>query len=64
MRQTPARFLPFKSRGVSWDRYARKGALYTQLEFEGKAVDLMTVHLQAGYCHRFAPRTHRATRRA
>jgi|JI8StandDraft_1071087.scaffolds.fasta_scaffold55793_3 endonuclease/exonuclease/phosphatase family metal-dependent hydrolase len=48
--QTPARFLPFKSRGVSWDRYARKGGLYTQLEFDGKTVDLMTVHLQSGYC--------------
>ncbi|AFM12344.1 endonuclease/exonuclease/phosphatase family protein [Turneriella parva] len=46
---TPARFLPFKSRGVSWDRYARKGGLYTQLEFDGQTIDLMTVHLQAGY---------------
>ncbi len=48
--QSTARFLPFKSRGFSWDRYARKGALYTELEFDGKKVDLMTVHLQAGYC--------------
>ncbi len=46
--QTPARFLPFKSRGVSWDRYARKGGLYTQLAVEGKTIDLLTVHLQAG----------------
>lgn len=50
-RQSTARFLPFKSRGFSWDRYARKGALYAQLEFDGKKVDLMTVHLQAGYCN-------------
>jgi endonuclease/exonuclease/phosphatase family metal-dependent hydrolase len=49
IKQSVAKFLPFKSRGVSWDRYARKGALYTQLEFEGKTIDLITAHLQAGY---------------
>jgi len=47
--RSKTRFLPFQSRGVSWDRYARKGALYTQLEFEGKTIDLITAHLQAGY---------------
>lgn len=48
-KQTAAHFLPFKSRGVSWDRYARKGALYAQLEVEGRKIDLITAHLQAGY---------------
>jgi len=47
--QTAARFLPFKNKGVGYDRYARKGGLYTQVGIEGKVIDVLTVHLQAGY---------------
>jgi endonuclease/exonuclease/phosphatase family metal-dependent hydrolase len=40
----------FPGARVGWDRLARKGALYTQLSFQaGVTVDLITVHLQAGY---------------
>jgi len=40
----------FPGTQVGWDRLARKGALYTQLSFPtGLTVDLITVHLQAGY---------------
>lgn len=40
----------FSAAAIGWDRLARKGALYTQLSFaEGISVDLVTVHLQAGY---------------
>lgn len=46
--QRANRFLPFKSRGISWDKYARKGALYVQLEYGDRLFDIMTVHLQAG----------------
>jgi len=39
----------FPGERVGWDRLARKGALYTQLVFDGDlVVDLMTAHLQAG----------------
>lgn len=47
--QSRTQFLPFKSRGVGWDSLARKGALYAQIEAEGKKIDLITAHLQAGY---------------
>ena len=47
-KQRANRFLPFKSRGISWDKYARKGALYVQLEYGDRLFDIMTVHLQAG----------------
>lgn len=55
VRQTSAtqrysRFLPFKSRGISWDKFARKGALYVQLEYADRLIDVMTIHLQAGKC--------------
>ena len=44
-----AKILNFKSRGISWDKYARKGALYMQLELDReKKIDLITAHLQAG----------------
>jgi endonuclease/exonuclease/phosphatase family metal-dependent hydrolase len=49
LKQNSAHFLAFRTKGASWDRYARKGALYTQLDYDGKTIDLMTVHLQAGY---------------
>jgi endonuclease/exonuclease/phosphatase family metal-dependent hydrolase len=40
----------FPGAPVGWDRLARKGALYAQLPFDGGVtVDLVTVHLQAGY---------------
>src|SRR5260221_4913619 len=40
----------FPGARVGWDRLARKGALYTQLSFAGGVtVDVITVHLQAGY---------------
>ena len=43
------KLLNFKNRGISWDKYARKGALYLQLELDReKKIDLLTVHLQAG----------------
>lgn len=43
-----SRFLPFRSRGISWDKYARKGALYVQLDYADRLIDVMTVHLQSG----------------
>jgi len=39
----------FGGRQVGWDRFARKGTLHTRLEVDGMEVDLMNVHLQAGY---------------
>ena len=42
-------FLPFRNRGVGLDRYARKGGLYTQIAVENRLIDVITVHLQAGY---------------
>lgn len=48
-KQLMSKFLPFVSRGAGYDRYARKGGLYTQIECDGKTIDLLTVHLQAGY---------------
>jgi endonuclease/exonuclease/phosphatase family metal-dependent hydrolase len=40
----------FPGAPVGWDRLARKGALYAQLPFAGGVtVDVVTVHLQAGY---------------
>lgn len=47
-RKVQSRFLPFKCRGISWDKYARKGALYAQFEYADRLIDVMTVHLQAG----------------
>ena len=34
---------------VGWDRLARKGTMHTRLEVGGVEIDLMNVHLQAGY---------------
>jgi endonuclease/exonuclease/phosphatase family metal-dependent hydrolase len=40
----------FPGERVGWDRLARKGALYTQLDFgNGLVLDLVTAHLQAGH---------------
>ncbi|GAB4427152.1 MAG: hypothetical protein OHK0011_08980 [Turneriella sp.] len=47
-RTRQSRFLPFRSRGISWDKYARKGALYAQIEYADRLIDVMTVHLQSG----------------
>lgn len=47
-RKLQSRFLPFRSRGISWDKYARKGALYAQLKYADRLIDVMTVHLQSG----------------
>jgi endonuclease/exonuclease/phosphatase family metal-dependent hydrolase len=48
LRQT--RLHSFPRPHVGWDKLARKGALYTQVELDGDALlDLVTVHLQAGY---------------
>lgn len=43
-----SKFLQFRCTGAGYDRYARKGGLYAQLEFESYTIDLITVHLQAG----------------
>lgn len=40
----------FGGRSVGWDRFARKGTLHTRLEIDGLEIDLVNVHLQAGYC--------------
>jgi endonuclease/exonuclease/phosphatase family metal-dependent hydrolase len=51
LRKTLVRTFP--GARVGWDRLARKGALYTQLSLTtGLVVDLVTVHLQAGYDER------------
>ena len=43
----------FPGERVGWDRLARKGALYAELELEGGVrLDLVTAHLQAGYDER------------
>ncbi|MBL8033197.1 MAG: endonuclease/exonuclease/phosphatase family protein [Leptospiraceae bacterium] len=47
-KQRQSRFMAFRTRGISWDKYARKGALYVQLEYGDRLFDIMTVHLQAG----------------
>jgi endonuclease/exonuclease/phosphatase family metal-dependent hydrolase len=40
----------FPGARVGWDRLARKGALYAAVDLgEGCAIDLVNVHLQAGY---------------
>lgn len=40
----------FPGRRVGWDRLARKGALYAELALdETRSMDIVTVHLQAGY---------------
>ncbi|MDB4940962.1 MAG: hypothetical protein JWP97_496 [Labilithrix sp.] len=39
----------FPGRRAGWDRLARKGILYAQLDVNGVLVDLVTAHLQAGY---------------
>lgn len=45
----------FPGERVGWDRLARKGALYAQLDLgEGLRLDLVTAHLQAGYDERCA----------
>lgn len=47
---TKTRLSTFPGAPVGWDRLARKGALYTQIELTGGVtVDVVTVHLQAGY---------------
>lgn len=41
---------PFQSRGVGWDKLARKGALFARITLAGGAeVDVLTSHLQANY---------------
>jgi endonuclease/exonuclease/phosphatase family metal-dependent hydrolase len=46
------RFLRFSRRAVGWDRFARKGALHARIEHaEGRRLDVLTVHLQAGTTH-------------
>lgn len=40
----------FGGPSVGWDRFARKGTLHTRLEVDGHEIDLLNVHLQAGYC--------------
>jgi endonuclease/exonuclease/phosphatase family metal-dependent hydrolase len=50
MTLTGTRMRTFPGAQIGWDRLARKGALYTRLAIaEGITVDLVTVHLQAGY---------------
>lgn len=45
----------FSERQVGWDRLSRKGALYARVHVdEERAIDLITVHLQAGYDARAA----------
>lgn len=39
----------FPGPSVGWDRLARKGALHAQFAVGGTHVDVITVHLQAGY---------------
>lgn len=40
----------FPGERVGWDRLARKGAIYVELKLDdGPPIDLVTVHLQAGY---------------
>lgn len=40
----------FSGRRLGWDRLARKGALYAEIALdETRSLDLVTVHLQAGY---------------
>jgi len=43
-----SRFFAFRTKGLSWDKYARKGALYVQCEYGDRLFDIMTVHLQSG----------------
>lgn len=43
------RFHRFRPRAVGWDRFARKGALHARVQrSEGREVDVLTAHLQAG----------------
>lgn len=46
--QRYSRFFEFRTKGFSWDKYARKGALYMQCEYGDRLFDIMTVHLQSG----------------
>jgi len=40
----------FRGAGVGWDRFARKGVIHTQVQLSDRIlIDLITVHLQAGY---------------
>lgn len=49
-RLTKRLILNFPGERVGWDRLARKGALYVEVDLGGsRALDLVTVHLQAGY---------------
>jgi len=39
----------FASRPAGWDRLARKGTLHVRVEFNGVEIDVINLHLQAGY---------------
>src|SRR6185436_17570527 len=39
----------FASTGAGWDRLARKGTLHVRVSLEGLEIDILNVHLQAGY---------------
>jgi endonuclease/exonuclease/phosphatase family metal-dependent hydrolase len=39
----------FESARSGWDRLARKGTLHVRVDLDGLALDLINVHLQAGY---------------
>lgn len=43
-------FYYFKNKGLSWDRLARKGILYTRVKpAENTSLDIFVVHLQSGF---------------
>jgi endonuclease/exonuclease/phosphatase family metal-dependent hydrolase len=42
----------FQSPRIGWDRLARKGTLHVRVDLDGIEVDIVNVHLQAGYCAR------------
>jgi endonuclease/exonuclease/phosphatase family metal-dependent hydrolase len=39
----------FASAGAGWDRLARKGTLHVRVDLDGLEIDIINVHLQAGY---------------
>jgi endonuclease/exonuclease/phosphatase family metal-dependent hydrolase len=39
----------FASPGAGWDRLARKGTLHVRVSLDGLEIDIVNVHLQAGY---------------
>jgi endonuclease/exonuclease/phosphatase family metal-dependent hydrolase len=39
----------FASAGAGWDRLARKGTMHVRVSLDGLEIDLLNVHLQAGY---------------